>query len=490
MSLEVAAVPSQARNQRRDNEHHPNRLLVAALLALLTWGALAFGAEYSWAYAPVVVFAAATGLLGLRTSTGAAFPSRYVLVALFTIVLAAVVQLIPVRATDGVLEGSSSSVNYEGLRARVAIEPAPHLRISQAVSIASDRTSLGLAFLVSLSILLLGTVRAFSAVGLRATVRGVAALGLAVAFVGIIQAAVRGEALYGFWIPPKGGTSFAPFLNENHFAGWMVMAMSLAMGRLAGGLATGMRQVAAGVRSRVLWFASPPGTEMLLTAFAVAVMALSMVITRSRGGLIGLAMTATLSSAWVIRRQSSSSRRLVHVSLILLILLMAVARGGVEGTLAQFEGSSLDWGGRRQIWQDTSRIIQDHPWTGTGLNTFGIAMLHYQSGPKNELVIEAHNDYLQLAAEGGLLLGIPILITIALFIREVWCRFKEGADDERTYWLRAGAVTGLCSIAVMEAFDFTLQMPGAAVLFVVLAAIAIHRPDYLARRREARAVRE
>jgi O-antigen ligase len=114
-------------------------------------------------------------------------------------------------------------------------------------------------------------------------------------------------------------------------------------------------------------------------------------------------------------------------------------------------------------------------------------MLHYQTGPRNEIFVEAHNDYLQLAAEGGLMLGIPILITLGLFVREVWLRFREGADDERTYWLRAGAVTGLIAIAIQEVFDFTLQMPGAAVLFVVLAAIAIHKPDYLKRRLEANA---
>ncbi|MBI4519635.1 MAG: hypothetical protein HY701_02265 [Gemmatimonadetes bacterium] len=112
------------------------------------------------------------------------------------------------------------------------------------------------------------------------------------------------------------------------------------------------------------------------------------------------------------------------------------------------------------------------------MNTYGIAMLHYQPVPGGELYIEAHNDYLQLAAEGGLLLGVPILLAAVLFVREVWRRFREAADDSRTYWLRAGAVTGLCAIAFQELFDFTLQMPGAAALFVVLVAIAIHRPSH------------
>jgi O-antigen ligase len=137
--------------------------------------------------------------------------------------------------------------------------------------------------------------------------------------------------------------------------------------------------------------------------------------------------------------------------------------------------------GRLDLWRDTIPVVRDFPLTGTGLNTYGIAMLHYQTVQDGSQYIEAHNDYLQMLAEGGLLLGLPILLALLLFIREVWRRFHEAADDTLTYWLRAGAVTGLCAIAVQETTDFTLQMPGAAALFVVLVAIAIHRPSRSAR---------
>jgi len=38
-----------------------------------------------------------------------------------------------------------------------------------------------------------------------------------------------------------------------------------------------------------------------------------------------------------------------------------------------------------------------------------------------------------------------------------------------------GAVTGLVAIALQETVEFSLQMPGNAALFAVLAAIAMHR---------------
>ena len=74
------------------------------------------------------------------------------------------------------------------------------------------------------------------------------------------------------------------------------------------------------------------------------------------------------------------------------------------------------------------------------------------------------------------MVGIPIVAAIFFFIREVRHRFREADDDVTTYWIRVGATTGLVAISLQEFVEFSLQMPGNAVLFAVLAAIAIHRP--------------
>ena len=127
------------------------------------------------------------------------------------------------------------------------------------------------------------------------------------------------------------------------------------------------------------------------------------------------------------------------------------------------------------------------PLTGTGLNTFGTAMFQYQTFIRDQHVYEAHNDYLQLAAEGGLLLSVPIVATLIVFVRAVARRFRAGEDDTRGYWIRVGAVVGLTAIAVQSIVEFSLQMPGNAALFVVLAAIALHRAPARASSRPATA---
>jgi O-antigen ligase len=133
-------------------------------------------------------------------------------------------------------------------------------------------------------------------------------------------------------------------------------------------------------------------------------------------------------------------------------------------------------GGRAHVWRDASAVARAFPIAGTGLDTFGVAMLMYQTTDLEQLYAEAHNDYLQIAAEGGILMGLPAVVLVLLTAREVRQRFREQRDTITLYWVRAGAVTGLLTIALQEINEFSLQMPGNAALMCVLAAIALHRP--------------
>ena len=119
--------------------------------------------------------------------------------------------------------------------------------------------------------------------------------------------------------------------------------------------------------------------------------------------------------------------------------------------------------------------LKDFWLLGSGLNTYGTVMLLY---PQTDTAIHAqraHNDYLQLAVEGGLLVCIPVLIAIVLLARLMWRRLHQ-PQDEMTWWIRMGAIAGICGMAIQEISDFSLQIPGVALLFATCVAIAIHEP--------------
>jgi O-antigen ligase len=255
----------------------------------------------------------------------------------------------------------------------------------------------------------------------------------------------------------------------------MLMALPLGLGCFCGLVTHGMRDIRTGWRNRLLWFSSVDANQTILVGGSLLVMGLSLVLTLSRSGIAAFGVALALTAGIVMSRQRGSARRRVMFAYLLCLGFLSIGLTGAEAVVNHFalvEGSHL--GGRIPVWRDALLVVRDFWLTGSGLNTFGTAMLLYQSHSPNEHYREAHNDYLQLAAEGGLLVGIPILILVALFVREVRRRFLDQADDARTYWTRVGAVTGLLAVACQDVVEFSLQLPGNAVLFCVLAAIAVH----------------
>ena len=96
--------------------------------------------------------------------------------------------------------------------------------------------------------------------------------------------------------------------------------------------------------------------------------------------------------------------------------------------------------GRRAIWRDTWRMIEDFWLTGVGAGAFQRGMLLYQEGSRQFFFNHAHDEYLQLAAEGGLLLAVPAVIALVAGIALIATRLR--GDRTPIFWLRAGAVSG------------------------------------------------
>jgi O-antigen ligase len=100
-------------------------------------------------------------------------------------------------------------------------------------------------------------------------------------------------------------------------------------------------------------------------------------------------------------------------------------------------------------------------------------MAVYQRSSPGVLFNQAHNHYLQLAAEGGLLVGVPVALAALAFLRVAIERLK---DKSGMYWVRAGAAAGLSGVAVQSLFETGLATPANGALAAVLAAILIHVP--------------
>ena len=123
-------------------------LFELSVLLLLSWGALAFGAEYAWAYTPLLVFCLVPGLLGLRAARGA-LPARLLLVMLAAVFLAGVAQLLlPAYVVPAGIQAGTPDFDFGRRYAQVTMHAPPEGGMPR-ISIAPARTLLSLAFLAA-----------------------------------------------------------------------------------------------------------------------------------------------------------------------------------------------------------------------------------------------------------------------------------------------------------------------------------------------------
>ena len=442
-----------------------------ATALVLAWGALAFGAVYPWAFWPL---AAACGLCGAsalaRRSDVPRLPGTLTTISLTAIAVAAMAQLIPLPLN--LL--SALSPRAPVLLSDLDIAFAARAVERHPLSIAPAATTTALALYAALMVMMLAVARAVSVTGPRRIAALVAGLGVVVALVGIIQRPLYSGQIYGFWTPVMQGSPFGPFVNKNHFAGWMLMALPLTFGLLCADAARASGRIAPDWRRRVLWLSSPEANRVLLLAAAAVVMALSLVLTLSRSGMVAFAVSVSVTGWWAIRRLPPGYGRWVVAGYLACLVLFVVGWAGVDAIAMRFGvADPATVNERLPIWRDTWRIVTDFWLTGSGLNTYGVATLFYQTSVPGFHLREAHNDYLQLAAEGGILLGAPLALTLVSLVRDVRRRFVGSSGS--SYWIRLGAATGLLAIALQSTVEFSLQMPGNAVLCAVLCGIALHR---------------
>lgn len=283
--------------------------------------------------------------------------------------------------------------------------------------------------------------------------------------------------VYGFWQPINAGARpFGPFINANHFAGWMLMATPLVLGYFAAQVTRGMVGVSPGWRNRVMWFSTPDARRTVLTGLGVLVMTFSLALTLSRSGIACLLLAIVMSAFNLLRYQGLTARQRWLSGYLVVVLVAAVAWAGIDDIASRFGAAGLGLADRMGVWRDAWRIHQMFPGVGTGFNTFGTATVLYQTFKAGSLhFVEAHNDYLQILVEGGYLVAVPALILMVLVAWQIHARFREAKDDRTGYWIRLGAVTGIVAIAFQELVEFSLQIPGNAALFTVLCAIAVRK---------------
>ena len=302
---------------------------------------------------------------------------------------------------------------------------------------------------------------------LRILVRTITIFGFLLAIFGMTQSFTSPTKVY--WVRELSqSTAFGPFINRHHFAGYMELALAVPLGLIFSGSV-----------EKDKWF---------IYLFAAGLMGIALVMTNSRGGVISLVAeiiflvaTMGLQRRRKKRRDTSKKKpRLIGAAIkaglalgLILALFGGVVLLGGEDALSRFVGSvNTDdpTTGRAHFWSVTTEIIKTHPIIGTGLGAFSVVYTGYDSRNGRYRLEQAHNDYLQVLSDGGIIGGLLGLVFVVSLFRMGFAR-RESSDDFRR-GVATGALAGCFAVLVHSFFDFTLHTPSNALLFLVLAALA------------------
>jgi O-antigen ligase len=283
--------------------------------------------------------------------------------------------------------------------------------------------------------------------------------GAVLASFALIQGLSSNGRLYWIREPRMGGWIYGPYVNHNHYAGLMEMLAPIPLVLALTKLASSRTRAAA--------------------AAVAAVMVGTIFLSGSRGGMLAI-VAETIILAVLLIHQKQGLRIAVGIGVFLVIvagLLTWVGGAELSRRIATAGPSHSEISGdiRHYINRDGLKMFLKKPVLGWGLGTFPVVYPQFRTFYTNFFVNEAHNDYLQLLVEMGVLgFGTMLWFLLTLYTRAIkkmgnWTSEISGA-------VTLACVLGLSGILVHSAVDFNLQIPANAALFYVLCTIAASEP--------------
>jgi O-antigen ligase len=441
------------------NSRFLGRLVFYSLLVTIALTAIPYGTVQPWW---IAVFECAVFIIAILAAIEAGLGQGWsrgdlaLFAPLFLLALFAVFQSLPLFSGLGPLGlGSSLSADPYGTRL----------------------FAMRLFALIVTSVLLLRHTS--SKARLRSLIYVIIAVGLASAFFGIMRKSFQQGS--GFFLPGLTviDRSFSQFVNRNHFAFLMEMCLGLNLGLIAGEIRRYRRVLVLLLVAAFLWVA--------------------LIFSNSRGGILAslcqllfLALmldpighlTKTDAGERVSRFQALANGVVVRTALVVCLIIVfafGVSWVGGEPVVSNFQQAATDFSqqemennvntSRKEIWSATWKLFKAHPVVGVGFGGYWVAIMRYHDASGKMTPQQAHNDYLELMASGGVI-GIGLVVWFAVvFLKRVRKPLRSPNLFYRTASL--GALTGLFGIAVHSFVEFGLHITINALVCMALVVIAV-----------------
>ena len=263
-----------------------------------------------------------------------------------------------------------------------------------------------------------------------------------------------------------------PFINENHYANWLAMAIIFTFGLF---LATGHVSPRSPRKDEsdsprwknvLLLLDTPRPLLFMLVIFS----SVGLFFSLSRGGISSFAVGFLfLGFLLMFHREFRGNALLIPaLSLCLFSILFWMGADSIARKMFTIKEISLSSDQRILVWQSTLKIFRDFPIIGSGLGTFASIFPAYRSEAIIPKIFSfAHNEYLQLLSEVGI---VGFLIFFAGFVVFFFRIIQQSImrHDHTAVALTSAGVAGLCAGFVHALVDFPFRIPANGLLLALI----------------------
>ncbi len=292
------------------------------------------------------------------------------------------------------------------------------------------------------------------------------------AVLSIVERYTGGEKV--FWLIDAGKTGFGPYVNRNHYAGFMGMVLPLTAA-LFFHYRPGLHY--ATFRERIVEFFGHPRSQpyILLGLSAIAVSA-SIFISLSRGSIVSTCISLGGLGVALAVRNATVRRSAIPFALLWITILFSVGWFGWEPIFDRFDRIRGEDGTiaetRLLIWEDSLDIIHDFPVAGTGFGAYERIFPVYRSFTGRSTYGHAHNDYIELMTDGGAIGFFLMGWFFIVVVRSSLSRLRKRRDSYaiHLFW---GGLAGIFYMLLHSLTDFNLHIPANGLFFIVLVSIMV-----------------
>lgn len=307
----------------------------------------------------------------------------------------------------------------------------------------------------------------------RKTVIAITIFGALLSFSSILQFYLTDDMALWIRHVPKNSMIVGPYICHNHYAGLMEMIFPVVLGLFFFhrprtrnvSFLKGVAEILSQERANI----------HILIGMAALLIGTSVFVSLSRGGMLSLCISLVFFTSLVFKRKINRSNALLIVAIIILTAI-SVGWFGWENIVERFarlkNAEGVLYNSRLDFWKDSIRIIPDFLVTGSGIGTYADIYTSYKSVTGNFLVNHAHNDYLELAVEGGIIgfiLAAAFIVT--LFVKTF--RMFLSRKDAYAVYIYMGSISGIIALLIHSIPDFNLHVGANGLWFFFLAGLAV-----------------